>query len=163
MQTLNLRICGLWIVVSQEFAHFTQEFHTFHSNQSFTFQSRVRRPILWRWQLRRVGRAWRMGPIDVGVVLWALSRTTTACIDAERTWGSAYGQCFSKYYLSQVFNRLWCSYPITHRFSASSTTLLQISFQVQGFCQPSSCVNILPFTTMLKQDSYVHYLRVGIS
>ena len=42
----------------------------------------------------------------------------------------------------------------THRFSASSTTLLQISFQVQGFCQPSSCANILPFTTMLKQDSY---------
>ena len=58
---LKPQIC--WAVASQEFAHFTgislkSKFHSFHVD-------RVRRPILWRWQLGRVGRAWRMVAILV--------------------------------------------------------------------------------------------------
>ena len=34
---------------------------------------------------------------------------------------------------------------------------------IQGFCQPSSCDNILPFTTLFKQGSHAHYLSDGTS
>ena len=54
---------NLWTVVSQEFARFAQEFHQIKVSRFNV--DRVRRPVLWRWQLGRVGRACRMDHIGM--------------------------------------------------------------------------------------------------